>query len=86
MPMEKTDQNDCKLCSREGELARIAIKLESIEQRTGDIFSAQSRTVARLDKLIPAVARLEVKAGIWGGVGGLLAALLTAGVAVISKI
>ncbi len=84
--MGKMNYNDCRLCSREGELARIATKLESIEQRTGEIYSAQALTVARLDKLIPAVARLEVKAGVWGGVGGLLAALLTAGVAVISKI
>ncbi len=84
--MGKMDYNDCRLCSREGELARIATKLESIEQRTGEIYATQALTVARLDKLIPAVARLEVKAGVWGGVGGLLAALLTAGVAVISKI
>ncbi len=86
MAMEKTEHKDCKLCSREGELARIATKVESIEQRTTEIFSAQVRTVNRLDRLIPAVARLEVKAGIWGGVGGLLAALLTAGVAVIARI
>ncbi len=86
MPMEKVDHNDCKLCSREGELARIATKIESIEQRTGEIMVTQARTMEKLDRLIPAVARLEVKAGVWGGVGGLLAALLTAGLAIISRI
>jgi hypothetical protein len=41
--------------------------------------------VETLNKLIPAVARLEVKAGIWGGIGGILAALLVIGIAVATQ-
>lgn len=83
--MEKTDSSHLRNCPKEGQLARVATKVEAIEQRMGDIYSAQLHTVDRLDKLIPAVARLEVKAGVWGGVGGLVAALVMAGVAVLAK-
>jgi hypothetical protein len=81
-----TERDECRLCAKEGELARIGARVESIERRTAEIYAAQLHAVDRLDELIPAVARLEVKAGIWGGVGGLVAALVMAGVAVISKL
>ena len=84
--MGKTERENCRLCVKEGEVARIGARVEAIERRTEEIYEAQMHTVDRLDELIPAVARLEVKAGIWGGVGGLLAALVIAGVALVSKL
>ena len=83
--MENTERDGCRLCNKEGELARIGAKVEAIERRAADIYTTQMRTADRLDKLIPAVARLEVKAGVWGGVGGLVAALVMAGVTVITR-
>jgi hypothetical protein len=75
----------CANCPKEGELARLATRLESQERRAEDIYECQLRIVDRLDRLIPAVARLEVKAGVWGGIGGLVAALVMAATAVALK-
>src|SRR3989339_1912709 len=71
---DETENSPCTLCPKEGELARLETRLDSLAQRAGEICDTQLRLVARLDELIPAVARLEVKAGVWGGVGGILAA------------
>lgn len=75
----------CAACPKEGELAHLSARVEALERRAEDIYECQLRAVERLDKLIPAVARLEVKAGVWGGVGGLVAALVMAVTAIVLK-
>ncbi len=62
-------------CPRGPELARLEERQEALEERIGSLCEGQERLLSKLDELIPAVARLEVKSGIWGGVGGVLAAL-----------
>jgi len=85
-PMQQTEPKEvCANCPKEGELARLTVQIESLERRAEDIYECQLRTVERLDRLIPAVARLEVKAGVWGGIGGLVAALVMAATAVALK-
>ncbi len=79
---EKNAKGSCKICHKEVELARVEARVDSLEQRAEDIYEGQQRLLRKLDKLIPAVARLEVKAGVWGGVGGLLAALAVIALAV----
>jgi len=83
---DDTEKSSCSLCPKEGELARLETRLDSLAQRAEEICDTQLRLVARLDELIPAVARLEVKAGVWGGVGGILAALLLIALAVAARL
>jgi len=79
---ERDAKGSCKICHKEVELARVEARVDSLEQRAEDIYEGQQRLLRKLDKLIPAVARLEVKAGVWGGVGGVLAALVVIALAV----
>jgi|GEM_PF-6249859 hypothetical protein len=79
---EKNAKGSCKICHKEVELARVEARVDSLEQRAEEIYKGQQRLLRKLDKLIPAVARLEVKAGVWGGVGGVLAALVVIALAV----
>lgn len=82
MMNERDARGSYKICHKEVELARVEARVDSLEQRAEDIYEGQQRLLRKLDKLIPAVARLEVKAGVWGGVGGVLAALVVIALAV----
>ena len=65
----------------EYERGRTSARLGAVETELSELRAAQLRLFNRLDDLIPAVARLEVKAGMWGAVGGLLAgAVMVAGI------
>lgn len=64
---------------------RLFGKLENLLKSTSQLEGLVP-AVETLNKLIPAVARLEVKAGIWGGVGGILAALLIIGITIITQL
>lgn len=86
MMNERDARGSCKICHKEVELARVEARVDSLEQRAEDIYEGQQRLLRKLDKLIPAVARLEVKAGVWGGVGGVLAALVVIALAVAVRI
>ncbi len=85
MMNERDAKGSCKICHKEVELARVEARVDSLEQRAEDIYEGQQRLLRKLDKLIPAVARLEVKAGVWGGVGGVLAALVVIALAVAAR-
>ena len=85
MMNERDARGSCKICHKEVELARVEAKVDSLEQRAEDIYEGQQHLLEKLDELIPAVARLEVKAGVWGGVGGLLAALAVIALAVVAR-
>jgi tetrahydromethanopterin S-methyltransferase subunit G len=63
----------------ESESAGVEKRLDKIDEKLGRIFD-------RLDEVVPAVARLEVKAGVWGGVGGLAAALVTIALAFVVRL
>ena len=65
--------------SIETDIARHDERLENLEQTAIELHESQTRLFKKLDALIPAVARLEVKAGLWGGVGGLVAIALAMG-------
>ena len=82
---QKVRKPACPNCPKEGELARLSTRIEALERRAEEIYECQLRAVERLDELIPAVARLDVKAGVWGGVGGLLAVLVMAATAIVLK-
>ncbi len=73
-------------CPKEAEVARLTARQESAEERLDRLYDSQARLLRKLDELIPAVARLEVKAGVWGGVGGLLATLATIGLAFAARL
>ena len=75
----------CRSCPKEGEIARLAAQQESGVERLDQLYESQERLLGKLDELIPAVARLEVKAGVWGGVGGLLATLITIALAFAAR-
>lgn len=75
--MTETRNQRCDPCPKEGQIERNEARLEYLELRLCDLHLAQEKLLAKLDELIPAIARLEVKAGVWGGVGGLLAVALT---------
>lgn len=81
----KNAKDSCGTCHREAELARVQARVDSLEQRAEDIYDGQQHLLEKLDELIPAVARLEVKAGVWGGVGGVLAALVVIALAVAAR-
>ena len=83
---ERNSRNSCKICHKEVELARVEARVDSLEHRAEDIYEGQQHLLEKLDELIPAVARLEVKAGIWGGVGGVLAALAVIALAVAARL
>lgn len=74
---ERFERGFCRSCPKEGQLARLTAQQESGDERLEQLHDSQERLLRKLDELIPAVARLEVKAGVWGGVGGLLATLVT---------
>jgi hypothetical protein len=57
----------------------MAARIEQVEGELSEMRATQVRLFARLDELIPAVARLEVKSGLWGAVGGLLATAVVIG-------
>lgn len=63
----------------EYERGRMAARIEQVEGELSEMRATQVRLFARLDELIPAVARLEVKSGLWGAVGGLLATAVVIG-------
>lgn len=83
---QRKAKDSCRSCHKEAELARVEARVDSLEQRAEDIYLGQQHLLEKLDELIPAVARLEVKAGVWGGVGGLLAALVVIALAVAARI
>lgn len=76
----------CSNCPKEGDLARLKARQEAIGERLKAICDFQDRLLKKIDELIPAVARLDVKAGVWGGVGGVLAALTVVAVAFAIRI
>jgi len=57
----------------------LAQKVEDTDKRISRIDYNTEKIFQRLDLLAPAVARLEVKAGMWGAVGGLLAGAVMIG-------
>ena len=73
-------------CRKEVELARLQTRIDSLERRFEQLHESLLRLFKKLDELIPAVARLEVKAGVWGGVGGILAALAIIAVAFATRL
>ncbi|MCE5272043.1 hypothetical protein LLH00_12275 [bacterium] len=84
--MERNDSGAlCLKCPKEGEIARLDAQQEFSDERLDRLYDSQARLLRKLDELIPAVARLEVKAGVWGGVGGLLATLATIGLAIAAR-
>ena len=83
---ERKGRNSCKICHKEVELARVEARVDSLEHRAEEIYEGQQHLLEKLDELIPAVARLEVKAGVWGGVGGVLAALAVIALAVAARL
>ena len=54
----------------------LSARMDNIEEKAEALHVAQIRLFGKLDKLIPAVAQLQVKASIWGAAGGLLVALI----------
>lgn len=68
---------------RRGSLSARVIQLEKEITR---MRNTQIRVFEKLDKLIPAVAELRVKSSLWGAAGGLFAALLALGMALLTKI
>jgi hypothetical protein len=83
--LEQENRTTCGGCLREGELARAEARQDALEQKVALVYEHQARLIRKLDDLIPAVARLEVKAGVWGGVGGLLATLVTVALAFAAR-
>jgi len=83
---ERKSESFCKICHKEVELARVEARVDSLEHRAEEIYEGQQHLLEKLDELIPAVARLEVKAGVWGGVGGVLAALAVIALAVAARL
>lgn len=55
-------------------------------QRLDDLERQFSTILNRMDTLIPAVARLEVKSGLWGAFGGIVTVALAIGIAVAAKL
>jgi len=72
----KAGCSPAKSCSKEFELGNLSARMESIEEKAEDLHDAQIRLFGKLDKLIPAVAQLQVKASVWGAIGGVLVALI----------
>ena len=68
------------------EAGQIAQRVLALEQSHGRLQANQDKLIVKLDELIPAVAELRVKAGVWGGVGGILAIVVTLGIAVAMKL
>ncbi len=60
---------------------RLSFEDGLMQGRVDELAGRVDRLVAKIDELIPAVAELKVKAGLWGGAGGLFAALLAIGIA-----
>jgi hypothetical protein len=76
----------CNVCPKEGELARLETRQDSLDERLMALCDTQTRLLRKIDELIPAVARLEVKAGVWGGLGGILAALAVIAAALAARL
>ena len=83
---ERHRKERCSSCPKEADLARLETRQDSFDERLEAMFQSQARLLKKIDELIPAVARLEVKAGIWGAVGGVLAALAVIAVAFASRL
>ncbi len=73
-------------CNHEGELATLTELARAHDQDIRTLFTKHDQLITKLDQLIPAVARLEVKSGFYGAVGGIMAALLTIGIALAAKL
>ena len=73
-------------CACIGELATLTERTQGHEREIAALFEKHDQLIVKLDLLIPAVARLEVKSGFYGAVGGIMAALLTIGIALAAKL
>jgi len=69
-------------CEKEHELGNLSARTEMLEQRSIELHESQTRLFAKLDELIPTVAQLQIKASVFGAVGGLAGTLVTVGIAV----
>ena len=64
----------------------LTVRANGHDKRLKELHDSQTRLFKKLDELIPAVAELKVKAGIWGGLGGLITVAVSLGVAVLIKL
>lgn len=70
-------------CTKEADLARLEERSASVAEALKRIEGNTAEIFRQLDQLRPAVARLEVKSGAWGLIGGILAVLISMGVGLI---
>lgn len=67
------------------EAGQLAQRVKNLEDNYHHLHANQDKLFLKLDELIPTVRELRVKTGLWGGAGGLLAALATLAIAIASK-
>ena len=72
--------------AKQWDIVRDEGRVKTLEERLDDLHHDNQRLLEKLDDLIPAVARLEVKAGLWGGVGGVLAALVMLAIVLVKNL
>jgi hypothetical protein len=72
-------------CSHEAELATLVERSRTQEENIIALFDKHDQLIKKLDLLIPAVARLEVKSGFYGFIGGLIPVLIALGIALVAK-
>lgn len=73
-------------CQHEGELATLSLQSKVNADNIATLSELHKLLLVKLDLLIPAVARLEVKSGFYGALGGILAALLIIGISIAAKL